>query len=424
MFTKTVSKVLALLILVISTAKAAENLTVAQVVPEQHRAAVRLSAIGVVVGDSLLATRNGQQCALQVISVSNGIATLNTAECSFEKHLTIGQALERSLISEAQQVETITSAPVAISAPSSVPVAMTTPTAVSEMKFEKPILDQAVCARKVNDIIQMPCEGRAIVAPILYMQASSSETDFSKAENSTTAMGIDIEYGLSNRWSVGVDADAGINDQRKRTSKSTGIERNFDYSGFTNPWLRTQYKLQDQAIDSFDLAVSLGYSPDVVTAKSATLTTSGTMGTGGQRIQVDTSVARKIARNEFAASIGYTYLGVRTIDDEIEVRETGGNTLALTLSARRAVSNNWFASASIIRKQIESTKTQDEFDTMTYEEFGTTTAGAGLSKYFSDSSFKWFVSAEHVFMEDRKTSLGEISDRKQTNFTTGLNIAL
>ena len=352
----------------------AQAQTVKQILTEENKAAIQLEAEGGAnAGDILLATSaDGKNCPLKVQSVNGTAAVVDLSKCTFKDQIKVGDHLEKSLI------------PASPSLPS-------TPAA--------PIVNEHLDSNEFGDLGYLVPTG-AVVATFGAQYSQSKTTvdlltaPFFETKSSGTDFVYNIAYGIVDRWSLILDGrynfQSGSDTSYFSGSTLNGTSEHTDSSGPSEPNLEFQYRAVEEKTSGFNLDLLLGYSPKLITSKSATKTDKGNNGRGGDLITLSASAEKKMRVLEIAGSVEVRKYGKETTANATTGSESNADehtNVNLTLIGRYSLNERFHILGGLEDSMYSSitVKSSSTTQVSSYDQFGILAGGDMMLK--KDVSF-------------------------------------
>ena len=227
--------------------------------------------------------------------------------------------------------------------------------------------------RILSDPAFLPLTGQIYgVTDYTYTDVHGTSRDFTGALQSMSREWSDqirqtLAYGITDDLSVGANIAYDPFDEHKRELVGGGSVIQKD-SGFADPTFNITWRAFDQAVQPVNLDLFGSYSPDWITAKTATSTDDGTIARGGQAGSVGVALSH-VTRSftiygSFAADLsGRTKVENPTNDAVTETGSRTDYTLALDtqtrftdrLSLNAGLAHVWNASATVFNSASDVT---------------------------------------------------------------------
>jgi hypothetical protein len=150
-----------------------------------------------------------------------------------------------------------------------------------------------------------------------YENVNASELDPGRALTSSSRSNDDIfaaslSYGVTNDLSVSVGEAYDLESSRGGFSGAEELTR-YD-RGFENPNFDITYRILRPSQYPVSLDVTAGFSPDIVNARSSTITEDGTVARGGGVYDVHLAIGRQTPFVTIQGILDASYLGRETVN--------------------------------------------------------------------------------------------------------------
>ena len=135
-------------------------------------------------------------------------------------------------------------------------------------------------------------------------EATGSVSGHSDSETET------LVYGVTDHLSINLHAS--YQQSSATTDRTTGVVTATNSVGFTDPSLGATWRVVDQGAHPFSIDLSGTYAPNLIRAKSATATQSGSTALGGTETTLTAAATRLAGSNIFYGSVSANYFSSRT----------------------------------------------------------------------------------------------------------------
>lgn len=299
----------------------AQTGTIKQLVPDADIAVVELAeGHELKTGTVFLASYEGKQCRLQVKSLNSKSATVSLSRCPFKESLRIGQTVEVALYEE-------------------------------NVQDQNPPVGSSREPRSLFDLSVFPQKHQSYISAGYSSSETSSKIEIgnsliSKNDMKVRRLDYDIRYGLSDSLALGIAGSALIESENifnyGPASTKNGQTERLSSGGLGDPTVLLGYRvLESSTAPYFNADVAFGYMMKLQEAKSATATSSGNDGRGGDGYYVKAHLSNRKEGKALGLFVEMQRLNRRMRKDPTgETEFTGGDSTVIGFQAQVEPTSN------------------------------------------------------------------------------------
>jgi hypothetical protein len=333
----------------------------------------------------LLATFQGRQCRLPILSLQGNLAKVSTKDCPFRDQLVIDQIVEPPLIDEP---------------PSEIKNELKPTTNLQVENGDRP--DEAISkiTRELKDLFYLPMQGQSLVNFSLstrkfYQEVRVAGTLFFTDNVREESMELSYLYGITDNLAVGLTLPillVGESDYKYGPASTVnGKSVNLVTDGVRDPTIEFGYRgLEQSNKSSMNLDVLFGYLAKTQEVKPATDDEKGNAARGGDGFKASLLLSRKMEQLSFLISIEHMSLNTRTEKSgATKIETSGGNQLTSQVSGQIELNESTAIEGSVGYISISSTDSKAGSSVITIGSYNLSTLGIGI---------KHSIVADRIFM--------------------------